>query len=84
MEVHDPRTGRGRYKARRWRPPVAVTVPRRPKRHLVTPDNGHRARGAPNLRARPCAETQPHPVRAGARTEVWTAEAWFYGAVLLD
>jgi transposase InsO family protein len=74
----------GRYKARRVMPQAGVAVRRPRQRHPMTTDSRHRHAVAPHLLARQCDVAPPDQVWAGDITYLWTAEGWWYLAVLLD
>jgi transposase InsO family protein len=50
----------------------------------MTTDSRHRHAVAPHLLARQCDVAPPDQVWAGDITYLWTAEGWWYLAVLLD
>lgn len=74
----------GRYKARRVMHHAGVGVRRPRQRPPRTTDSQHHHAGAPNLLARQCDVALPEQVGAGDITYLWTAEGWWYLAVLLD
>ena len=74
----------GRAKARRWRSPAGVAVPRPRRRGPMTTDSRPGDAVAPNLLARQLDVTAPDHVWAGAITSIWTAEGWRSLSVLVD
>lgn len=74
----------GRSKARRLMRQAGVAVRRPQQRHPVPADSRHRHAVAPNLLARQFDVAQPAQVWAGDIPYLWTAEGWWYLAVLLD
>jgi putative transposase len=49
-----------------------------------TTDASHGQAVAPNVRQRPCDIDQPETASVGAITSIWTAEGWWYLAVVID
>jgi putative transposase len=74
----------GRHTARQLRRQAGMVVRRRTRRRPVTTDSRQGDHVAPNLLARPCDVDHPDHVWAGDITDVWTAEGWWYVAVLFD
>lgn len=63
---------------------AGVSVRRPRARGPMPTESRHGYGGADNVLARQLEVVKPDPAWAGALTDLWTAEGWFYLAVLVD